>query len=202
MFQGLLAELEKNLKRLPGVGSKTAQRLAMFIINDDKDAAKQLADSITNAIENYIHCSLCNMLSETDPCEFCSDENRNNKILCVVENTQDIFLIENTHEYNGTYFVLNNLLSPIDGIGPDQINFYQLLKTIKANQVEEVILALNPSTEGETTMNFLAEELEPYTTKITRLSTGLPFGGDIEYTSSLTLINAFKRRYNVKENGS
>ncbi|MDY6914820.1 MAG: toprim domain-containing protein, partial [Candidatus Cloacimonadota bacterium] len=109
---------------------------------------------------------------------------------------------ENTHEYNGSYFVMNNLLSPIDGIGPDQINFYQLLKTIKANQVEEVILALNPSTEGETTMNFLAEELEHYTKKITRLSTGLPFGGDIEYTSSLTLINAFKRRYNVKENGS
>jgi recombination protein RecR len=141
------------------------------------------------------------MLSETDPCEFCSDDNRDNQIICVVENTQDIYLIENTHAYNGTYYVLNDLLSPLDGIGPEQINFAGLQQLISKNKVSEVILALSPSSEGETTMNFLAEELASQTDKITRLSTGLPFGGDIEYTSSLTLINAFKRRYNVKENG-
>ncbi|MDN5354910.1 MAG: recombination protein RecR [Candidatus Cloacimonadota bacterium] len=201
MFQGLLAELEKNLKRLPGIGSKSAQRLAMFILNDDKASALKLANSIKEAVETYTHCSVCNMLSETDPCEFCSDDNRDNQIICVVENTQDIYLIENTHAYNGTYYVLNDLLSPLDGIGPEQINFAGLQQLISKNKVSEVILALSPSTEGETTMNFLAEELASQTDKITRLSTGLPFGGDIEYTSSLTLINAFKRRYNVKENG-
>jgi recombination protein RecR len=200
MFQGLLAELEKNLKRLPGIGSKSAQRLAMFIINDEKANALKLADSIKEAVENYTHCSVCNMLCETDPCDFCSNSSRDKQILCVVENTQDIYLIENTHEYNGTYFVLNDLLSPLDGIGPEQINFAGLKKLIETQNVREVILALSPSTEGETTMNFLAEELASQTDKITRLSTGLPFGGDIEYTSSLTLINAFKRRYNVKEN--
>ena len=199
MFSGLLAELVQNLKKLPGIGSKSAQRLAMYLISMDKAKALELSESIRKTVESYTNCSICNMLTETDPCLFCADTNRNDNVLCVVENTQDIYLIENTHEYRGKYFVLGNLLSPLDGIGPNDINFPKLLKLVETNKISELILALNPSAEGESTISFLASKFEGHQLKITRLSTGLPFGGDIEYTSSLTLGNALKRRYSVKD---
>jgi len=199
MFGGLLEELVQNLKKLPGIGKKSAQRLALHLIGMEKSEALKLADSITNAVHSFKHCSICNMLSEQDPCEFCSDQMRQNDFLCIVENTQDVYLIENTNEYKGKYFVLNALLSPLEGIGAEQIHFPKLLKYLKVNRVDELILALNPSAEGETTMSFLAEQLKPFVAKITRLSTGLPFGGDLEYTSSITLGNALKRRYSIKE---
>jgi recombination protein RecR len=199
VFSGLLAELVQNLKKLPGIGSKSAQRLAMYLISMDKAKALELSESIRKTVESYTNCSICNMLTETDPCLFCADTNRNDNVLCVVENTQDIYLIENTHEFRGKYFVLGNLLSPLDGIGPKDINFPKLLKLVETNKISELILALNPSAEGESTISFLASKFESHQLKITRLSTGLPFGGDIEYTSSLTLGNALKRRYSVKD---
>ncbi len=199
MFSGLLSDLVQNLKKLPGIGSKSAQRLAMHIINIEKEKALELADSIRETVESYTNCSICNMLSETDPCRFCSDRSRHQNLLCIVENTQDVYLIENTNEFKGRYFVLNDLLSPIDGIGPDEINYPRLLELVKSDSIDEVVLALNPSAEGESTISFLASQFEKLKVKVTRLSTGLPFGGDIEYTSSLTLGNAFKRRYSVKE---
>ncbi len=199
MLEGLLGELIQNLKRLPGIGSKSAQRLAMHIISADKSKSLELAESIRNAVEKFTHCSACNMLSEQDPCRFCSDKARQNGFLCVVENTQDIHLIENTHEFSGRYFVLGNLLSPLDGIGPAEINFDKLMDLIVSDHIDEIILALNPSTEGESTINFIASHLEDMNVNITRLSTGLPFGGDLEYTSPITLGYAFKRRYSVKE---
>ena len=197
MFSGLLGELVQNLKKLPGIGNKSAQRLAMHLISMEKTKALLLAESIQNAVKNYTNCSICNMLSESDPCEFCADEMRQKNSLCVVENSQDIFLIENTHEFRGKYYVLGNLLSPLDGIGPDEINFPKLLDMIQNDGINELILALNPSAEGESTINFIASQLEDTNISITRLSTGLPFGGDIEYTSSITLGNALKRRYSV-----
>ena len=199
MFSGLLAELEQSLKKLPGIGRKSAQRLAMHLISMEKQEALELAGSIRNAVENYSNCSICNMLTETDPCRFCSDRSRHQNLLCIVENTQDVYLVEDTNEYKGRYFVLNNLLSPIDGIGPEEINFPKLLELLKSDNIDEVVLALNPSAEGGTTINYLDLQISEYISKVTRLSTGLPFGGDIEYTSSLTLGNAFKRRYSVKE---
>jgi recombination protein RecR len=199
VFSGLLAELVQNLKKLPGIGSKSAQRLAMYLISMEKEKALELSESIRKTVESYTNCSVCNMLTETDPCLFCADTNRTDNVLCVVENTQDIYLIENTHEYRGKYFVLGNLLSPLDGIGPKDINFPKLLKLVETNKISELILALNPSAEGESTISFLASKFEGHQLKITRLSTGLPFGGDIEYTSSLTLGNALKRRYSVKD---
>ena len=199
MFSGLLADLVQNLKKLPGIGSKSAQRLAMFIISMEKAKALELSESIRKTVESYTNCSICNMLTEIDPCYFCSDYTRNQNLLCIVENTQDIYLIENTNEYKGKYFVLNNLLSPLDGIGPDEINFPKLLELLKSDGIDEIILALNPSAEGESTISFLASQFEELKVKVTRLSTGLPFGGDIEYTSSLTLGNALKRRYSVKD---
>ncbi len=197
MFSGLLAELEKNLRRLPGIGTKSAQRLAMFLISNNRDVAIKLAESILEAVENYKNCKVCNMLTEHETCEFCLSEKRDDKILCIVENTQDVYLVENTQEFHGKYFVLNALLSPIDGIGPDEINFDQLLKIVKEREIEELVLALSPSAEGESTIRFIASELAGSVQKITRLSTGLPFGGDIEYTNKLTLGNALKRRYSV-----
>ncbi|MDP8269658.1 MAG: recombination mediator RecR [Candidatus Tenebribacter davisii] len=199
MFNGFLEDLVINFKKLPGIGSKTAQRLAIHLVSIDKAEAFNLSDSIKDAVQSYKNCSICNMLSETDPCRFCSDTTRLSNVLCVVANTQDAYLIESLHEYKGRYFVLNDLLSPLDGIGPDEIQFPQLLKIIQTGEIDEIILALNPSAEGESTINFLASQFEDKNIKITRLSTGLPFGGDIEYTSSLTLSNAFKRRYSVTE---
>ena len=199
MFNGFLEDLVNNLKKLPGIGSKTAQRLAIHLISKEKADAVSLADSIKVAVQSYDNCSVCNMLSETEPCKFCSDETRLSNVICVVENTQDAYLIEDLHEFKGKYFVLNELLSPLDGIGPDEINFPKLEKMIISGMINEIILALNPSAEGESTINFLASQFEGKNVKITRLSTGLPFGGDIEYTSSLTLSNAFKRRYSVTE---
>ena len=198
MFTGLLAELAKNLKKLPGIGTKSAQRLAMHLIGMEKNSALELAESIRMAVDNYQNCLKCNMLSENELCNFCADSSRNDTHLCVVENTQDVYLIDNTHEFHGRYFVLGNLLSPLDGIGPQEISFPKLLGLIKSNGIEELILALNPSAEGESTMSYIVSQLEELSVRITRLSTGLPFGGDIEYTSSLTLGNALKRRYSVK----
>lgn len=199
MFNGFLEELVDNFRKLPGIGTKTAQRLAIHLVSKEKKAALDLANSITNAVQSYKNCSICNMLSETDPCRFCSDETRNKHVICVVENTQDAYLIEDLHEFKGNYFILNDLLSPLDGIGPEEINFPKLEKLVTSDDIEEIILALNPSAEGESTINFLASQFDDKGIKITRLSTGLPFGGDIEYTSSLTLSNAFKRRYSVTD---
>ena len=199
MFNGFLEDLVNNLKKLPGIGSKTAQRLAIHLISKEKADAMNLADSIKDAVESYNNCTICNMLSETEPCKFCSDTTRLSNVICVVENTQDAYLIEDLHEFNGKYFVLNELLSPLDGIGPKEINFPKLERIVSSGEINEVILALNPSAEGESTINFLASQFMEKNVKITRLSTGLPFGGDIEYTSSLTLSNAFKRRYSVTD---
>ncbi len=199
MFNGFLEDLVNNLKKLPGIGSKTAQRLAIHLISKEKAVALKLADSIKDAVQSYNNCSICNMLSEMEPCKFCSDATRMSNVICVVENTQDAYLIEALHEFKGRYFVLNELLSPLDGIGPEEINFPKLETIINSGEINEIILALNPSAEGESTINYLASQFEEKGIKITRLSTGLPFGGDIEYTSSLTLSNAFKRRYSVTE---
>lgn len=199
MFDGLLGELIQNLKKLPGIGNKSAQRMAMHLVSGEKNKALDLAEAIRKTVENFTNCSICNMLTENDPCRFCTDASRHKDHLCVVENTQDIYLIENTHEFNGRYFVLGNLLSPLDGIGPNEINFPQLLELIETDGIEEIILALNPSAEGESTISFIASHLEDKDVNITRLSTGLPFGGDLEYTSPITLGNAMKRRYSVKD---
>jgi len=185
------------LKKLPGIGTKSAERLAMFIVNMEKEKAHELADSIKETVDSYTNCIVCNVLSENEICEFCGALNRDEHLLCVVENTQDVYLIEKMHEFNGKYFVLGNLLSPIDGIGPQQIYFSKLKELVKSAKIKEIILALNPSAEGESTINFIASQLE--NVEITRLSVGLPFGGDIEYTSSMTLSSAFKRRFSVTE---
>ena len=197
MFTGKLGELEQTLKILPGIGAKSAQRLAMFLVGQKKENSLHLAKIIEETVTVYRRCNKCNMLTEFATCTYCMDSTRNDNILCVVETSQDVFLLENTHEYKGRYFVLGALLSPIQGIGIDDIGFDKLVKLISDQKISELILALNPSAEGETTISFLTTKLQNYVPKITRLSTGIPFGSDIEYTNSLTLSEALKRRYTI-----
>ena len=192
-----LERLIQALNRFPGIGRKTAQRLAWFLVSQDKAFAMELAETIRNTAESFTACSLCNMLSESDPCPLCTAPDRLDSHLCVVENTADIQIIENMNEYKGRYFVLGHLLSPIDGYGPEQIRSDALLDAIGRNQPQEVILALKTSPEGEATMHYLHELLKDRQINVTRLSTGIPFGGDLEYSSALTLSNAWKRRYPV-----
>lgn len=192
-----LERLIQILNRFPGIGRKTAQRLAWFLVSQDKSFALELADTIKTTVESFTTCSLCGMLSESDPCLFCSSNERSDALLCVVENTADIQIIENMNDYKGRYFVLGQLLSPIDGFGPEQIRSGDLLERIASLKPEEVVLALKPSPEGEATIHFISELLKDKGLQVTRLSTGIPFGGDLEYSSMLTLSNAWKRRYTV-----
>ena len=192
-----LEKLIQALNRFPGIGRKTAQRLAWFLVAQDKGFAIQLSDTIKNTVESFKTCSLCNMLSEGDPCPICLAPDRLDAVLCVVESNSDIQIIENMNEFRGRYFVLNHLLSPIDGYGPEQIHTTKLLERIEQLKPEEVVLALKPSAEGEATIHYLWELLKGRNLSITRLSTGIPFGGDLEYSSSNTLSNAWKRRYTV-----
>jgi recombination protein RecR len=192
-----LEKLIQALNRFPGIGRKTAQRLAWFLVAQDKSFALQLAETITSTVESFTTCKLCNMLSETDPCPICTAEERLDTHLCVVEANSDIQIIENMNEFKGRYFVLGHLLSPIDGYGPQQIHSDLLLKRIEFLKPEEVILALKPSPEGDATIHYLWELLKGKDLNVTRLSTGIPFGGDLEYSSVNTLANAWKRRYTV-----
>ncbi len=192
-----LERLIQALNRFPGIGRKTARRLAWFLVSQDSSFALELAETIKNTVESFTTCKFCNMLAESDPCPFCSSEDRSDDLLCVVENTADIQIIEDMNDYRGRYFVLGSLLSPIDGLGPEQIRSAALLQRIESLAPEEVVLALKPSPEGEATIHFLSELLDNNGVKVTRLSTGIPFGGELEYSSMLTLSNAWKRRYPV-----
>ncbi|MDD3144432.1 MAG: recombination mediator RecR [Candidatus Cloacimonetes bacterium] len=192
-----LERLIQSLNRFPGIGRKTAQRLAWFLVSQNKDFALELAAIITNTVQTFTSCGLCNMLAESDPCPFCASGERSDALLCVVESTADIQIIENMNDYRGRYFVLGHLLSPIDGYGPEQIRSEQLLARIAALRPEELVLASKPSPEGEATIHYLSELLKDKGVQVTRLSTGIPFGGDLEYSSQLTLANAWKRRYPV-----
>jgi recombination protein RecR len=193
-----IEDLKDSLKTLPGIGEKTAQRLALHILSQDKLYSSQLGESILQAVAKIENCKICNILTDDNPCRFCSDINRNDKSLCIVEHTADVFMLESTGEFYGKYFVLGNLLSPIDGIGPDDIHIDQVLSRIKDYDVKEVIIALSPSVEGETTIAYIADRLEDWSGKISRLSTGIPFGGDLEYSNKITIANALKHRFNMK----
>jgi len=192
-----LQELRKNLQTFPGIGEKTAQRLAYFLINQPAEKSLQLARSIIKAVEQCKPCEHCFMLADASPCAICTDLTRDGNTLCIVESTKDIDLIESTHEFNGRYFVLGKLLSPIDGIGPTEIRINELQAYLTKHQFSEVILAISPSTEGETTIAFIADHIHQHNVKITRLSTGIPYGGDMEYTGASTLLNALRRRFPV-----
>lgn len=189
-----LANLIRELSKLPGIGGKSAQRLAFHILSMDDREAEVLANSITRAKSSMRYCSVCGNLTESDPCEICSDEKRDRTVICVVEQARDVAAMERMKEYNGLYHVLNGAISPMDGIGPEDINLKQLIIRLQQNDIREVILATNPTIEGEATAMYAARLIKPSGIKVTRIAHGIPVGGDLEYTDEVTLSKAMEGR--------
>lgn len=189
-----LANLIRELSKLPGIGGKSAQRLAFHILSMDDREAEVLANSITRAKSSMRYCSVCGNLTESDPCEICSDEKRDRTVICVVEQARDVAVMERMKEYNGLYHVLNGAISPMDGIGPEDINLKQLIIRLQQDDIREVILATNPTIEGEATAMYAARLIKPSGIKVTRIAHGIPVGGDLEYTDEVTLSKAMEGR--------
>lgn len=190
-----LNQLISQLSKLPGIGGKTAQRLAFYIMNMEEREALSLADSIRQAREKMHYCSICGNLTDQDPCEICQDSRRDSGVLCVVEQPQDIMAMERMKEYTGRYHVLHGVISPMDGIGPEDINLKSLiLRLQKEDAVKEVILATNPNIEGEATAMYIAKLLKPSGIKVSRIAHGIPVGGDLEYADEVTLLKAMEGR--------
>ena len=188
-----LARLIEQLQRLPGVGPKSAQRLALHILKRSESEVQTLAQSILDAKKQVGLCKECFHLSATPVCEICRNPNRNKNILCVVQDSRDVIALEKTREYGGKYHVLGGVISPMDGIGPEQLNIQSLVKRVSQEGIKEVILAISPSVEGETTTLYVGQLLKPFT-KVTRIAFGLPMGGDLEYADEVTLARALEGR--------
>ncbi len=186
--------LIKNLSSLPGIGKKSAARIAYYLLKADKNYIRTFTNSICDAVEKIKNCRICGNYTEHDICEICSDTMRDKNIICVVEMPQDISVIESTGIFSGQYHVLMGHLSPIEGIGPDQINIKQLLQRLDKENITEIIIATNPSVEGDTTALYIQKLLAGKNIKITKLASGLPVGGDLEYTDKLTLMRSIQGR--------
>lgn len=189
-----LARLINEMSKLPGIGSKTAQRLAFHILSLEDKEAEQLAQAILSAKKELRYCSVCGNLTDTDPCAVCSDPSRNTDIICVVESPKDVMALERIREFNGLYHVLNGVISPMDGIGPEDINLMSLLKRLQSGDVKELIIATNPNIEGEATAMYIARLIKPSGIKVTRIAHGIPVGGDLEYADEVTLLKAVEGR--------
>lgn len=189
-----ISKLIEEFSKLPGVGNKTAQRLAFYILNMPKENAYNLSQAIIEAKEKIKNCSVCYNITDTDPCAICEDTKRDNEVLCVVQEPRDIFAIEKTREYKGKYHVLHGAISPMEGIGPNEIYIKELLIRLQSIDVAEIILATNPTIEGEATAMYIAKLIKPLGIKVTRLASGIPIGGDLEYTDEITLGKALEGR--------
>jgi recombination protein RecR len=186
--------LIRELGKLPGIGEKTATRLAFFILRQPPQYAQGLAQALLDVKEKIKLCSVCLNLTECDPCEICSDPKRDSSIICVVEDPTDVLAIEKIHQFHGKYHILHGAISPLDGIGPDDIKIRELIRRLENSQVREVIVATNASVEGETTALYLSKVLTPLGIKLTRLASGVPIGSDLEYVDVSTLSRAFEAR--------
>ena len=189
-----LLRLIEEFQKFPGVGPKSAERMAFYLLNQNIRETEELAKVILDAKKQIKRCSICQNISANDPCEICNNPSRDPKIMCVIPEPKDLVAIENTNEFNGLYHVLGGLLSPIDGVGPENLNIKELLNRVSKNNLNEVILALDTSTEGEATTLYLHRILLPICNKITRLGFGLPVGTELEYADELTLTRALKNR--------
>ena len=190
-----IGRLINEFSKLPGVGAKTAQRFAYKIINMPYDDAKNFADAIINVKTNVKYCKICGNYAEDEICDVC--KNRSSSSICVVKEPKDVIAIEKLNEFNGTYHVLHGTISPLDGIGPNDINIKQLLQRISQGDVEEVIMATNPDVEGEATAMYISNLLKPLGVKVTRLAHGIPIGTDLEYADEVSLARAFVERRNI-----
>lgn len=192
-----LAELVGELEKLPGIGPKSAQRLALYILRLPEEEAEKLSKSILEVKSKIGYCSVCYNFSDKDKCDICSDERRDHGIICVVADPRDLIAMEKTNEFHGLYHVLHGVISPMDGIGPEQLKIRELLERLKKEPVREVILATNPTVEGETTAMYISGLLKPLGIKVTRIAHGLPVGGDMDYADQATLIQALEWRREI-----
>jgi recombination protein RecR len=193
-FAEPMSRLIDELKKLPGVGSKSAQRYAFHILRGTDEDAEALAGAIREIKAALRLCSVCNNITDVDPCDYCSSPTRNQRLVCVVEEPTNIAALEKGHGYHGVYHVLHGTLSPIHGVGPEQLRISNLLRRAESGEVDEVILATNPTVEGEATAVFLARQLKPSGVRVTRIATGIPAGSDIEYADEVTLQRAMEGR--------
>lgn len=182
------------LRRLPGIGQKTAERLSFFLMRGSVDQARKLATAIFDVKEKIVLCSHCHGITEIEPCEICRDASRDHTQICVVEEPHDVYVLENAGNYKGVYHVLMGVISPLDGIGPGELTLSSLQDRVKVNGIQEIILATNTDMEGESTAVYIAKILKPYKVKVTRIARGLPVGGDIEYADSVTLMKSLEGR--------
>ena len=187
-------ELIDELKKLPGIGQKTAERLSFFLMRSQANQAIKLASAIQNVKEKIVLCSLCHGITEADPCGICSDNSRDQKQICVVEEPHDVYVMENMGYFKGVYHVLMGVISPLDGIGPDDLNIDALKEKVANQEIREVILATNPDMEGESTAVYVSKVLKPLNVRVTRIARGLPVGSDIEYADSVTLLKSLEGR--------
>ena len=193
-FAEPMARLIEELKKLPGVGSKSAQRLAFHILRSSDEDAVALADAVRDIKAKLRLCSVCNNITDIDPCVFCSNATRNQRLVCVVEEPTNIAAIEKTRNYNGVYHVLHGSLSPLHGVGPEQLRITSLVRRVDANEVDELILATNPTVEGEATAVYISNLVKRPGLRVTRIATGIPAGADIEYADEVTVLKAMEGR--------
>lgn len=194
MYEGIVQDLIDELGRLPGIGPKSAQRIAFYIVQSERVNATNLAQLLLDVRDKVRFCEICGNVSEQAQCAICRDSRRDGALICVVEEAKDVVAIERTREFRGLYHVLGGAISPIDGVGPDDLNIRQLLKRLADGAVEEVIVATDPNLEGEATATYLSRLLRDFDLRVTRLASGLPVGGDLEYADDVTLGRAFEGR--------
>ena len=197
LYSPSIEKLIESFERLPSIGHKTAARLAFYMLNCSEEETNEFVSSIINAKKNLKYCSKCYNISDTDPCNICSNPKRDEGTICVVEDVRDVVAMEKTHEFKGVYHVLHGSISPMNGIGPDDIKIKELLDRLMAGKVKEVILATNPRVEGEATAMYISKLIKPLGIKVTRIARGIPIGGDLEYTDEVTLTQALENRNEI-----
>ncbi|MGZ4834879.1 MAG: recombination mediator RecR [Terriglobales bacterium] len=196
-FAEPMARLIDELKKLPGIGAKSAQRLAFYILRSSDEDAEALAAAVREVKEQLRLCSVCNNITDVDPCSYCSSPTRNQRLVCVVEEPTNIAAVEKTRQYNGVYHVLHGCLSPLHGVGPEHLRVGNLVRRIESGEVDEVILATNPTVEGEATAVYLSQQIRRPGVKVTRIATGIPAGSDIEYADEVTMLKSIEGRHEI-----
>ena len=192
-----IEKLVESFEKLPSIGHKTAQRLAFYMLDLSDDEIKEFTDSIINAKKNLKYCSKCFNITDNDPCLICNNPKRDESVICVVEDVRDVIAMERTHEFNGVYHVLHGSISPMNGIGPNDIKIKELMSRIGQIETKEIILATNPRVEGEATAMYISKLVKPFGIKTTRIARGIPIGGDLEYTDEITLTKALEGRNEI-----